>query len=258
MRAGACATPDGARVMEIEVDQPSMVEGFVYPIDGMTNVPLAFGGREDPDPVPLSEHPDKTIPLGFTISAWLPVATSERRVTDSWIRAGRKKLAHYVVDRDVNDPDGAIVHLIPEAPLAPNTRYEWGVELEPAERIEASFTTGPAPFPADAAPARFAPWLAAENERRKHEDLPPLVPSRALDTLAASYRVRHQWPRELTWPASATIYCSRNRAEGPPSMQKESSSGAPFTRVGFAADGSEICVVAAADPLEPVRAAAAP
>lgn len=258
VRAGACATPDGARAMEIEIVQPSAVGRFVYPTDGMKNVPLTFGGREDPDPVPFSEHPDKTIPMGFTISAWLPLAASERRITESWIRVGRKKVAHYVVARDLNDSDGAIVHLIPEEPLEPNTRYEWGVELEPPERIEASFTTGPSPFPADTAPARFAPWLAAENERREHADLPLLVPSRALDTLAASYRVRHRWPRELTWPASATIYCSRNRPEGPASLQKESSGGAPFTRVGFAADDSEVCVVAAADPLEPVRAAEAP
>ena len=41
-------------------------------------------------------------------------------------------------------------------------------------------------------------------------------------------------------------------------MQKESSSGAPFTRVGFAADASEVCVVAANDPLDPVRVTAAP
>jgi hypothetical protein len=41
-------------------------------------------------------------------------------------------------------------------------------------------------------------------------------------------------------------------------MQEESSSRAPFTRIGFAADDREVCVVAAADPLEPVRAAEAP
>jgi hypothetical protein len=194
--------------------------------------------------------------MGFTLSAWVPLVTSESRVRESWIRVGRKKVAHYVIDRDVADADKAIVHLIPRAPLEPNTRYEWGVELDsPPQRIEASFTTGPSPFPADPAPPSFAAWVATENERREREDLPPLVPSSALDTLAAAYRVRHQWPRELTWPASATIYCSRNRVEGPPSMQKER---APFTRVGFAADDREVCVVAAADPLQPVRAAEAP
>src|SRR5205085_6977672 len=114
----------------------------------------------------------------------------ESRVADSWIRAGRKKVAHYLIDRDVADADKAIVHLIPKAPREPNPRYEWGVELDsPPRKIEASFTTGPSPFPADPAPALFAPWLATENERREHEDLPPLVPSSALDTLAAAYRV---------------------------------------------------------------------
>ena len=63
---------------------------------------------------------------------------------------------------------------------------------------------------------------------------------------------------ELTWPAHVTIYCSRNNPEGPPLLQKESSSGAPFTRVGFASDGSEVCIVAAVDPLQPIRAAEAP
>ena len=208
-------------------------------------------------PVPLAQNPDKTIPMGFTLSAWLPLAAHDSRVTDSWIRAGRKKVAHYVVARDPAEP--AIVHLIPKAPLLPNTRYDWGLELEsPPQRIEASFTTGPSPFPADTAPAPFTAWLATENERRSRDNLPPLVPSAALDTLAESYRVRHQWPRELTWPADVTIYCSQNNPAGPPSMQKESSSGAPFTRVGFAADGSEVCVVAATDPLEPVRVAEAP
>ena len=257
VRAGACATSGGARVMELEVDRSTVAGHFVYPRDGMTGVPLVFDGREDPDPVPLAQYPAKTIPMGFTLSAWVPLATLDSKVTDSWIRAGKKKVAHYVVSRD--PAESAIVHLIPKAPLLPNTRYEWGVEIEsPPQRIEASFTTGSSPFPADTAPAPFAAWLAAENERRGHEDLPPLVPSAALDTLAASYRVRHQWPRELTWPADVTIYCSRNNPEGPPSMQKESSSGAPFTRVGFAADDNEVCVVAAADPLEPVRAAEAP
>ena len=257
VRAGACATPGGARVMEIEVDRATPAGRFVYPTEGMTGVPLAFDGREDPDPVPLSQYPDKTIPMGFTLSAWLPLGTLDNRVTDSWVRAGKKKVAHYVVARDPAEP--AIVHLIPKAPLDPNTRYEWGVALDsPPQRIEASFTTGPPPFPSGTAPPPFAAWLESENMRRGHEGLPPLVHSKALDTLAASYRVRHQWPRELTWPAHATIYCSRNDPEGPPSMQKESSSGAPFTRVGFAADEREVCVVAAVDPLAPVRAAEAP
>jgi uncharacterized protein YkwD len=257
VRAGACATPGGTRVMEIEIDRTSPAARFVYPTDGMTNVPLAFDGSEEPDPVPLAEYPDKTIPMGFTLSAWFPLGASDSRIADSWILAGRKKVAHYVVARDIAEPDRAIVHLIPKAPLAPNTRYVWGVELDsPPQRIEASFTTGASPFPADAARAPFDAWLEAENQRRDADDLPPLVHSAALDTLAASYRVRHRWPRELTWPANVTIYCSRNDPGGPASMQKEPTSGAPFTRIGFAADASEVCVVAAADPLEPVRAGA--
>src|SRR5204862_5639097 len=137
-RAGACATPGGARVMELEVDESSIAGQFVYPTNGMTGVPLVFGGREDPDPVPLAQNPDKTIPMGFTLSAWLPLATHDSRVTESWIRAGRKKVAHYVVARDPAEP--AIVHLIPKAPLLPNTRYDCGLELEPPpQRTEASF-----------------------------------------------------------------------------------------------------------------------
>jgi hypothetical protein len=259
VRAGACATPGGARVMDLEIVRPTREGPWLYPTDGMTNVPLAFDGHETPDPVPLAEYPKKTLPMGFTLSVWLPLATADSRVTDSWIRAGKKKVAHYVIDRDLSNPDKPFLYLIPKEPLEPSTRYEWGVELEsPAQRIEASFTTGPSPFPAGPAPTPFAAWLATENERRAHGDLPPFVPTTALDTIAASYRVRHQWPHELTWPASATIYCERRRAEGPASMQEESSGGAPFTRVGFAADDREVCVVAAADPLQPVPAAEAP
>ncbi len=64
VRAGACATPGGARVMEVAIDRAPLARFALYPPDNASDVPLVFDGREDPDPVPLSEHPLEDDPDG--------------------------------------------------------------------------------------------------------------------------------------------------------------------------------------------------
>lgn len=127
MGFGGAVGPEGAITMFYTRmdDDPGSVQRttpFVYPYDGQTGVPLAFGG-EVPNPVP--EAGAMTL-AGYPVTLQLPIEIAFADVDATLTDAGGEPVDCWVLTPD-NNPLGGFqrgtVCLFPKTHLKPGTRY---------------------------------------------------------------------------------------------------------------------------------------
>lgn len=183
-RAGGCATRRGARVMNLGLDRSRSAPPLqLWPPDGAEGVPVSFHGRESPDPLPASIAPGKTLPVGYTLSAWSEARAEAVDLVESWLRGPEGPVDHYVIHPD-NHPDLAgsptgTVHLMAKEPLAFDTAYTWGLRLRvdgALQTAEARLRTRPDPRGTHPAPSALGRQVfAATNAARAARGLPPVA-----------------------------------------------------------------------------------
>jgi uncharacterized protein YkwD len=192
--AGACATSNGARVLNI-ADAPTaglsphadLPEAVAYPPDDAVDVPLEFDGLEHPDPLPLEQYPDRVYPVGFPISVFFAARPETLSKVRSTLQENGVDVPFQILHWGNSDALRMVsrgeVHLVPLSPLKHNTDYTWTIsyrhmpeELTPREqrkrleqppsRLTGRFTTRGVILPAMSAPDEALPILATVNEAR--------------------------------------------------------------------------------------------
>ncbi len=127
---GACATPGGARVLELSVARTAAGwEARAYPTTGMTGVPTSFVGD---DAVFRAVAGGAVGPFGFPITLWVPTPALGFQVQASVLLDGEGTRVDHLLVRGTELP-GAIhapdasVHLVARSPLRAGTTYAWEV-----------------------------------------------------------------------------------------------------------------------------------
>ena len=119
--------PGGKRV---SVFQFARVSGrratpALFPVEGQTDVPLAFPGSETPDPIPEARGQ----PAGYPITVTFPPGSRVRRAAGKLTDAGGKEVPAWFsspekpANPDFRDEQGTSLCLIPREVLLPHTAY---------------------------------------------------------------------------------------------------------------------------------------
>ncbi|MFT5684597.1 MAG: hypothetical protein ACI8RZ_005541 [Myxococcota bacterium] len=248
-RVGACHSPDGTLVMLIDTERMEAPAVVTYPTSGMTDVPLSFSGLENPDPIPVANHPDKTLPVGFTVTAWLSDLPGVPRLVSSKMTVNGQEVAHYPVlwAEHYRNGEGE-VHLIPAHPTPPGAEVRWQVKLRVARQrvvIRGDYTTTdrPAADPIALAP-RAEAVLSEINTARAEQGVDPLSVTVLSQGIAALYTATRRWPK-LVDHTSASATC-------PSSLRITEDMLSPeIDLLGVAESGSRLCLVLTGDLLTP-------
>ncbi len=246
---GACHSPDGTLVMLIDTQATEAPAVVTWPASGMTDVPLHFSGLESPDPIPLAEHPDKTLPVGFTITAWLSQLTEAPRLVSSKVTVDGQEVAHYPVLRADHFQGGeGTVHLIPARPTPPGAEVRWQMKLRVDRKrvvLRGEYTV--TDRPAEAAVAvdpRVAPLLEDLNAARAERGVDPLSVTVLSTGVAGLFSTTERWPRLIDY-ADAWATCPRALSVSEHMLSPE------FDRLGVAEDAGGLCLFFIGDPLTP-------
>jgi hypothetical protein len=141
-------------VMDVESlkwDIKVAVRPVLYPYADQKDVPLDFGGREWPDPIP-----EKGSPAGFPITiTWDPLGWKPGEAT-ACLRSGEVEIPCWVSTPEkpalADRAQAGVICLIPKAPLKSQTQYtvvlkckQYGLEKTPEWSKTWSFTTAGKP-----------------------------------------------------------------------------------------------------------------
>lgn len=246
---GACHSPDGTLVMLLATQRAEAPSVVTYPYAGMTDVPMRFSGLESPDPIPLSEHPDKTLPVGFTITAWLSQLSESPRLVSSTVTVNGQEVAHYPVLRadHVQGGEGTI-HLIPARPTPPGAEVRWQLKLRVARqrvvlRGEYTVTGHPAAAQVETDP-RVASLLAELNTTRAERGVGPLSVTLLSSGVAALFGTTERWPRLLDYDG-AWATCQRTLSVSERMLSPE------FDLLGVSEEDGSLCLFFIGDPMTP-------
>jgi hypothetical protein len=253
---GACRSPGGAMVMVTKNAAAAQDAVTIYPPIGAVGVPLSFSGLENPDPLPISEYPDKTLPVGFTVTAWLSGLSAPPKLLSSRMLADGVEVDHYPVFRPDQDYRGGDVeiHLIPADPYPPEAEIQWQIKLRSDRKrvaIRGHFTTTDRP---DSVPVTL-PDHATEiqaglNAGRAALGLPPLSTTHLSQGVASLYAHTHEWPAALETAAWAT--CMHPKADDPGEGFTEQALRLEFDQLGSSLDRRGYrCIILLSDPLSP-------
>jgi hypothetical protein len=249
---GACHSPDGTLVLLTNTERAAAPPAVTYPASGARDVPLSFSGLESPDPLPITEYPDKTLPLGFTVTAWLSGLSGPPRVVSSRMTADGQDIAHYPVLRADHYSDGeTTVHLIPAAPLPPGAEVRWQVRLRSARQrvvVRGDFTTTDR---SDAAPVavdgRLETLLADLNAARVEQGHAPLASTALSQGVAGLFTATGRWPVLMDYRA-ASVSCVRPERLSAADIMLDPE----FDLIGSSEDvDGSLCVALLSDPLAP-------
>ncbi len=285
MTVGVCATGAGARVVEAYTDLTGdYPQVFLYPSAGLRDVPLAFDGLEDPDPVPLERFPERELPLGFPLSAYFEVPPAGLLEVGAWLHdeQGQEVPFYFVSPEDhphLAEARRAEAHLVPERPLRAGHRYRWGVRYrlqverpttrgrrlfmkteEIAGELETSFNTRTVVQATELPPLdeRTQALLAALGEARQRGGARPLARDPAVEVAAALLVEGEPDAAQRVLPgvvaASAClsprqVQAARHHAEQYLARLLEPS----FTRVGVFRTRGATCLLAAGPEARPLR-----
>lgn len=190
---GGCATRRGARVLNVDLDRARPVTPLrLWPPDGAEGVEVLFNGIESPEPLPASVAPGKTLPVGYTLSAWVDARSEDVDLVESWLRGPAGPVPHYVIHPDnhpylASSPAGT-VHLMAKEPLAFDTAYTWGLRVRVdgvVREAEARLRTRPDDRGRHPAPTALGQQVfAATNAARAARGQPPVTWSAQAAVLA--------------------------------------------------------------------------
>ena len=263
--AGACFLPSGHAVMEVQLNEDTAFEPYIYPVVGASDVPRAWDGHETPDPLPLKQHPDKTLPVGPVLTVWLDAAPTSVQLLDSWVStADSTRVPHYQIWAETHSAaaGGADtpIHLIAERPLQAATAYSWGVVVNIAgavSTLQGSFTTEAASLDAQ---VELSPQLQEVldglNQARQNAGEPRLRVTTSAQEMAMTCAEGPSWDvavgalQQPGQKASLVDFIL-------PSFQLAPSDfyglglGSTLAWIGVARCESEVVMVLLSDPLEP-------
>ena len=266
-RAGACISLQGAMVLEVGADwRRDVAATSLYPAPNARAVPRTFDGYEDPDPLPIERHPDKTLPVGYTLTGWLEGLGGELQIERAWVKLATGELVpFYAVARPEDiDPKRVIVHLIPKEPLPAGAQVSWGLVIrygDQTRNVNGAFTVADEP---SSATVTLDPLSSrakrAVDARRVGAGLPPLAATVRGQTIARLYAHggwdNGPWPK----PAHTIAMCFEPvvlEALLTHDVHGDALDGwvSPNTQLFGAANNAagDICLIVASDPMWPVR-----